>query len=96
MTDRTVREQLAEDDPELLFADGFDDAIVGIVDRVGQDPFVVYDAARCIEILMREDPDMTHEQAEEHFEFNVARAWVGERTPAFVWMITEAADEDDE
>jgi hypothetical protein len=92
---RHTRDSLTENDPDLLFADGFDDAILGEVDRVGQEAFVLYDARRCIAILLRDNPDMTREEAEEHFSFNVAGAWVGERTPGFVWLADTDDDDDD-
>lgn len=33
----------------------FDDAIVGVVTRCGQEPFIVYDSAKVIEILVNEE-----------------------------------------
>jgi hypothetical protein len=33
-------------------ADGFDEAIIGIAERCAQSPLVVYDAERCIDILV--------------------------------------------
>jgi hypothetical protein len=79
-----IREQLMEiaDDEELLFADGFDDAI-GVGNRCGQLPVIVYDRDKCIEILVNAR-GMDLDQAEEYFAFNVAGAWIGERTPMFV------------
>lgn len=91
---KPAREWLAEQDPELLFADGFDSAILGVIERPGQDPFVVYDARRCIRILMSEG--MNREEATEHFEFNVEGAWVGDRTPGFVWVEHQRWADDDE
>jgi len=90
---RHTRDSLAEDEPDLLFADGFDDAIPGVVRRVGQELFVVYDTRRCIASLMRDG--MTREEAEEYFGFNVEGAWVGERTPGFV-LLAKADDDDDD
>ena len=66
---------------ELLFADGFDEAIIGIARQFSSQEFVAYDRAKCIEILMR---DMTEDEAEEYFEFNVIGAWVGPGTPVGV------------
>ena len=66
---------------ELLTADGFDEAVLGIgrqFDRM----MVVYDRSRCIELLMADG--MTRDEALEYFEFNVAGAWVGESTPLFL------------
>lgn len=80
----TLKERLIEMeiDEELLLADGFDDAFLGIGQRCGQPMIAVYSRERCIEILISQGS--TAEEAEEHFEFNVVGAWVGERTPVFV------------
>jgi len=79
-----VRERLAEryPDAELLFADGFDDAIAGVVTRYGQVPIVAYCRKRCLEILVASGA--TPEEAVEYFDFNVTGAWVGENTPCFL------------
>ena len=68
-------------DDAMLFADGLDDALIGVGVRCGQPPIAVYDRAKCIAVLAR---TMTEEEAEEHFVFNVEGAWVGDRTPMFV------------
>ena len=65
---------------ELLFADGFDDAICG-VDTVGVR--VCYDVDKCIEILVKEH-GMDLDEAIEYFDFNVASAYVGEQTPLYI------------
>ncbi len=83
----SLREELAEIDEEMLFADGFADAIIGWSDSWqsgGQRvPRVVYDAQKCVEIIMERD-GVSWEDAHEHFDFNVTGAYVGERTPIFV------------
>ena len=66
--------------PELLKADGFDEAIIGVVQRMGIQA-ICYDQEKVIEILMR---DMSEEEAWEYFDFNIAGAWVGESTPFFL------------
>lgn len=45
---------------------------------------MVYDAQRCLEILCG-DKDLSMEDAEEYMSFNVTGAWVGPRTPVFMW-----------
>lgn len=72
---------LAEAAPDALLADGFEDAILGIIERVGQPAIVIYDREKCIEILER---DMDHDDAVEYFDFNVSGAWVGNGTPGFL------------
>lgn len=76
-----TREQIAENYPDVLFADGFDEAIIGICCQGPSKAMVCYDRDHCIKILMK---DMSEEEAEEYFEFNVQGAWVGEETPAFL------------
>jgi hypothetical protein len=81
-----IHEWIRENNPEALTADGFDDAIIGIAQRCGQPDLVVYDAAKCIRILMVQD-GMTREDAEEFFSFNTLGAWVGPNTPLFMWKV---------
>lgn len=61
---------------ELLFADGFDDAIIGIDEQTLR---IIYSVGKCIEILENEMAD----DAIEYFDFNVRGAYVGEKTP--IW-----------
>ena len=70
-------------DHDFLLADGFEDAFVGVVAGIAREPTACYDRARCITILVKRD-DMTEEDAEEHFTFNVEGAYVGPTTPAFL------------
>lgn len=85
---REILRDLTEFYGDLLIADGFDDAIIGIGIRAGCDPVVCYDRSLCIQKLL--DDGASLEEAEEHFEFNVAGAWVGEQTPIFITMIRES------
>ena len=73
---------LMEENDEYLMADGFDDAIIGTVERFGIDPIVLYDKFKCIDILM-ERHEMTEDEAIDFFYYNVLGSWIGEYTPAF-------------
>lgn len=64
--------------PGLVVFDGFDDAIVGVVDKG-----VVYDTAKCLRILMDRD-GMEEDEAVEWLEFNMAGLYAGEKTPVFM------------
>jgi len=64
---------------EILKADGFDDAIIGIDDTTMR---LIYSVSKCIEILMTRDK-MSDEEALEYFHFNVKGAYMGEKTP--IW-----------
>lgn len=70
------------DEHDLLTMDGYDDCIVGVVERFGQPPIVCYDKNKVIQKLMSDN--MTEEEAEEFFYFNQIGAYVGENTPCFL------------
>ena len=80
------RDLVAEANEDMLFADGFDDALVGYIERAGMPSIACYDKDKCIEILAK---DMTHEEAVEYFYFNTAGAYVGENTPCFFTRIED-------
>jgi len=75
-------ERIAEEYPDALKMDGFDDCIVGVCRRYGQDDVVAYDVNRVIAKHMADG--MSEEEAREFFEYNQIGAWVGEKTPAFL------------
>lgn len=79
MTKREIIEDLYDD---VLFMDDYDDCIVGIMERFGMYPVVVYDKQKILSKLMSEG--MSDEEAYKFFEFNQLGAWVGEFTPAFI------------
>ena len=80
---------LAEQDENILTADGFEDALIGTSERAGGQPTIaMYDTDKCLAIL-RERDGMTEEEAEEYFYFNVVGAWVGDYTPCFVTLYKE-------
>ena len=65
-------------DEEILKADGFDDAVIGIdTDSMR----LIYSVQKCIEVLKKHGMDEM--EAVEYFEFNVLGAYVGEKTP--IW-----------
>ena len=76
---------------EELYADGFEDAIIG-VGRQFNTEVVVYDEDKCIKILMERD-GMTDEEAEEFFGFNVVGAYLGNHTPVFVRVGTNTEED---
>jgi hypothetical protein len=70
--------------PDDLIADDFDEAIIGVAEiftPTGSVRRVLYDIDICIEMLAK---DLGYAGAEEHFEYNVLGAYVGENTPMFV------------
>jgi len=79
-----IREDMAIEwgDTDLLFADGYDDAIIGVC--LGHDAGrVVYDVGKMIEVCMQ-DTGMEYEQTWEWLEYNTFGAYVGAGTPLYV------------
>jgi len=74
-----LKNKLVKLDPNLLFADGYDDCIIGMTFRADV-PVVIYSADRMIEKLAK---DMSYEEAQEFFDFNIEGAYMGERTPVY-------------
>ena len=74
-------EWVAEYDPDALIMEEFEKACIGVCRQYGRPDVVLYDYAKIIAILVAEG--LTEEEALEHFDFNIAGAWVGEYTPAF-------------
>lgn len=64
---------------ELIKADGFDDAVVGIEVNTFR---LVYSIDKMIAILTK---DMSYEDAIEYLDFNVFSAYVGEKTPIYIY-----------
>ena len=89
-SDDERRGVIAGVNPEALFADGFDGAIIGY-DASGA--CVVYDYQRCMNILMKRDKMDLHE-AHEYMEFNVVSAYVGDFTPIFVHRFNDRPEFD--
>jgi len=77
----SILEQIMDRYPDQTFlkADGFDDAVIG-VHAAMEEPRLVYSVTKCLEILSE---DMSATEAREHFDFNVAGAYMGEQTP--IW-----------
>jgi hypothetical protein len=79
-----IRQELVDiyNDEELLFADGFDDCIIGVSSGFDSAYKIVYDIGKIIDRLIADG--MSSEEAEEYFDFNILGAYVGDRTPLYV------------
>lgn len=62
----------------FLRMEGFDDAVIGVDERTMR---LVYSKSKIMRELIK---DMDYETAMEHFDYNIAGAWVGEHTPIIV------------
>ena len=78
-----LREKLSKHfGDDLLFADSFDSAIIGVsLGTTGGR--VVYDVEKMVQVLSKKQ-GITCEEAWEYLEYNTFGAYVGERTPLYV------------
>ncbi len=66
-------------------ADGFDDAIMGMTfDTLTDYPAAIYSIEKILSILIKNsNGEMSHEEAQEFFEFNIEGAYVSEQQPIY-------------
>lgn len=84
---RKVDEYLSGMGEQALYAEAFDDAIIGVGEQCTKSPLVIYDWTKCVEILKKRG--LTYEEAVEMMDFNVTGAWVGDQTPMFVTRVED-------
>jgi len=78
-----TREEIEDINPEALLCDGFDEAIIGMAERINLGPVVAYDVDKMLDIMVERD-GMTYEEAIEYFDYNIIGAWMGENTPVYI------------
>ena len=81
MNRKDIIDLYTDDEPNILFADGYDKAIAGGI-WDGERTRVVYRTESILEILM--DQGMTYDEAAEFFDFNVAGSYMGVYTPLYL------------
>ena len=79
-----TKEFLEDNYPETILMTGYEDCILGICNRYGQDSIVAYDLEKVLAKLMKDG--MTYEEAVDWYEFNMIGSWCGDTTPCFVDM----------
>jgi len=83
---RIAEKMLKDENPNALFFDGYDKAIIGVARRINMS-VVAYDRKKIIKCLIEQG--MSHEEAMEFFDFNVAGSWVGDHTPIILTPIRD-------
>lgn len=78
----SIQDRIAESYPDVLFMNGYDNCVVGIVRRCKMKDVVLYDQDAVINNLMNDG--MSEEEAVEYFEFNQIGGWNGDYTPCFM------------
>ncbi|CAK0762387.1 conserved hypothetical protein [Gammaproteobacteria bacterium] len=89
--------EIKEINPEAIILDGFNEAIIGLGERINLGPVVAYDVEKILNILaldMEVDEsdlqegetieNVKYSMALEYFEYNILGAWMGEFTPVFI------------
>jgi hypothetical protein len=73
--------------PATYFADGFDEAIVGVSENPDGTLCVLYDEELCIEALISQG--MSYEEASDHFSYNTLRgsSYMGPGAPRFITTV---------
>ena len=66
-----------------IILDGFNDAIVGIVEEFGNGRRILYSKYKILTILCERDL-MTMGEAEEFFDYNIIGLYAGEQNPIFL------------
>jgi hypothetical protein len=89
-----IRETLAEYNEDMVFFEGFDDALIGVSHMIGCETIAAYDYDRCIEILR--EGGSSEEEAKEYFDYNVIGSYVGQHTPCFISLETSSSAEKEE
>ena len=79
-------EMYGEEAENMVLADGLDKAFVGIAFAFGEKLRAVYDIDKVIEEL--QEQGMSHEDAQEYFDYNIAGSYVGDQTPIFMHAIS--------
>ncbi len=95
MNIQEIKDWVAEYNPDALFADGYEEAIIGIGGQHGSNTVVIYDRDKCIEILanqnaQEEDCEDPYLEAVDYFGYNTECAYVGENTPIFMHRVEDA------
>jgi hypothetical protein len=80
-----IRQELCEHyGDDMLFADGYDDAIIGVC--TGHDSGrVAYDIHKMVSVCIN-DMGITESEAWEWLEFNTFCAYVGKNTPLYIYV----------
>lgn len=80
-----INEMLKQKGQSSLFADGYDEAILGADTISGR---IIYSVQKCYEVLIKRD-GMSYEEAVEFFAFNTLGAYMGNETPIWCYDLWE-------
>jgi hypothetical protein len=87
----TIKEALAAANPDALLAEGLEAALIGYTINTHMPHVAVYDAKKCVDILVERD-GMTPQEADEFLEFNTYCAYVGPNGPIYIYAGPDSLD----
>ncbi len=73
---------------DAISFDGLEEAIIGYGSKFPEENVLVYSADKIIDVLM-EKHNISHGEAIEYFDFNIAGLRIGQGTPIIVWKLNE-------
>ena len=84
MKPEEIKDRIIEYNPEALLITGYDEALVGIVNRCGSSELALYSYKKLVEITQQEGEDMDIIDAIEYVDYNILGAYMGENTPMVI------------
>jgi hypothetical protein len=80
-----ILKQIKERYPDTPFREwhGFEDAVLDVAERCGQEPYLVYDFVKMVAIYMNEQ-GCEEDVAIDEIYYNYINSWNGEHTPVAI------------
>lgn len=79
---------MSELNPDAIFPKGFENAIIGFIEKSDAPPTFCFSRTKCIQII-KQNSDMSTSEAEEYFDYNVLGSSFDDNAPCFLTIINE-------
>lgn len=76
------------DSPTIVSLTGYEDCIVGVVDKLGEPSSLCYDTEKILAKIQERD-GMSREDAVDFFCFNISTLYAGPASPCFLSLLPE-------
>jgi len=83
------KNRISKDANQVMHADGFEDAVLGVAEGFGGKRTIIYSHQKCVEILT-EKHGMDMDAALDFIDGQLIGAWVGEGTPMLLFEMSFA------
>ena len=80
---KKILESENHDVESIIVLQGLSRAVIGVSERWGEIPKLVYDKDIIFDILVN-DEGMSEDEATEHFYYNILGTYMGEGTPVYI------------